>query len=324
MLRGARLICASPAWQRAQPAPRRPGPGGVANRRWPCRAAGVSRSRKAGDPGGPAARVVVGRAVGHERPHELREGPRHPVARDVRAAEGALEERRVEAGCGESRFDRGERRAHLQRVGDRGQHLGLEALGPLVPEEPAAGVVAGVGEAHGVAAGGPPVEADAQPARVREPVRLAVARRAGDAAVGRQPGVVEEHAAEGGAGVGDGVVGRRVVGGGDAVGAVRGAEMRRQLDGVAVRGGRQPGLVEPVGRGRLGRGMGAAVGDRTGQAARSRAAGHRGAGRECRDRQEEGGTPHGEDSTAFGAGRHPRLEVLADVRMNTPWAMLLP
>ncbi len=41
--------------------------------------------------------VVVGRTMGHERPHELREGPRHPVARDVGAAEGALEERRVEA-----------------------------------------------------------------------------------------------------------------------------------------------------------------------------------------------------------------------------------
>ena len=192
------------------------------------------KGRRPGRPGG--ACVVVGRAMGHQRPHELGEGAGYAVPGDGRAAEGALEERGIEGGRGEPGLDLVERRAHLDGVLDRRQHLGLEGLGPFVPEEPATGVVAGVGEAHRVAAGRPPVEADAHPPGVREPVSLAVARPARDAAVGRQPGVVEQHPAEGGAGVGDGVVGRCVVGRADAAGAVRGAEVRRQLDGVPVRG----------------------------------------------------------------------------------------
>ena len=87
----------------------------------------------------------------------------------------------------------------------------FEGGGAFVPEEGAALIPAGVGEAHGIAAGEAAFEADAEAVGIGEAVGLLMAGGAGDGLVEGEAFVVEEDAAEGGAGVGGGIFGRRVV-----------------------------------------------------------------------------------------------------------------
>ena len=131
-------------------------------------------------------------------------------------------------------FERFERQPHLDRVLDRREHLRFERLGPLIPEEPSTRVIPCVRQAHGMPPSRPSVEPDAEPAWIREPVTLSVARRARYRIVGRQPGVVEQRAPQRGAVVGSRVVVRSVVGRRDAVGSVGGEVSRQREVGVGV------------------------------------------------------------------------------------------
>ena len=163
-----------------------------------------------------AARVEL-RVERLDAADELREGALDAGFVDGGVAEGHGEEDAVFVDGGELGDQRGEIRiagsaaeAHLHMILDRLGGLVLEVVGAFVPEEPPLVGEARIDQPHRVAPGGA-VHAGARRGGIGEGVRLMVAGGTGDGVVAREALVIEEHAAERGAGIGDGVAGGGVV-----------------------------------------------------------------------------------------------------------------
>ena len=145
------------------------------------------------------------------RAQELRQRPRDALVGDLRIAEGLAKQLGIPRVGGEDAGQFLQVLPHLEPVLDRHQHHRLEVAAAFIPEEPGPRVKPQVDEVHRMAIRQPACESFAEPVRIDERMRLHVAGSAGHRAVRRQPRVVEKHPAERRPGVGDRIVGWRVV-----------------------------------------------------------------------------------------------------------------
>src|SRR5262249_1673594 len=136
------------------------------------------------------AAVVFG-VEGDKGANVLREGEGDARGGHVGSAEGLGEEVGVKRFSAKTGHESGEGHAHLDWVLNGLEDLVFEGGGAFVPEEMAAGVVAGVSQSHGVAGADASVKADAETARISEAEFGLMAGGAGDSLVGGEALVVE-------------------------------------------------------------------------------------------------------------------------------------